>query len=81
MLTYSFLSWPHALSLLLLHLLRLKKTLLLMQVITPLNLADHTKAKDLATALDILLACHQTELEDFSKEHNTKLHYIQKLAS
>ena len=44
-------------------------------------LSDHAKAEKLAVALDILLARHQTELEDFSKEHNTKLEYIQKLTS
>jgi hypothetical protein len=104
MLTYPFLSWPHA-PLLLLHLLRLKRTLLLMQVVSLPNLssklgplptlpchlhrrpcslqllANHTKAKDLATTLNILLRHHQTELENFSKEHDTKLEYIQKLTS
>ena len=44
-------------------------------------LADRAKAEELAAALDILLARHQTELEAFSKEHDTKLEYIQKLTS
>jgi hypothetical protein len=45
------------------------------------QIADHAKAEDLATALDSLLSCHHTELEEFAKEHNTKLEYIQKLTS
>ena len=45
------------------------------------RIAHHAKAEDLAMALDTLLSRHRTELEDFAKEHNTKLEYIQKLTS
>jgi len=45
------------------------------------QISDHAKAKELASALDILLSRHRTELEDFAKVHNTKLEYIQKLTS
>jgi hypothetical protein len=45
------------------------------------QIADHAKAEEPATALDTLLSCYRTELEDFAKEHNTKLEYIQKLTS
>jgi hypothetical protein len=44
-------------------------------------LSDRAKAEELAAALDIVLSRHQTELEDFSKDHNTKMEYIQKLTS
>lgn len=44
-------------------------------------LSDHAKAEELVTALDVLLAHHSTELEDFAKEHNTKLDHILRLVS
>lgn len=44
-------------------------------------LADHAKANDLTAALDIVLARHSAELEDFAKEHDTKMEYITKLTS
>jgi hypothetical protein len=43
--------------------------------------ADHAKAEELTAALDTLLLRHNTELEDFAKEHNTKMEYITKLTS
>jgi hypothetical protein len=43
--------------------------------------ADHAKAEELATALDALLSSHRADLENFAKDHNTKLDYIQKLTS
>ena len=45
------------------------------------QLSDHAKAETLTTDLDVLLSRHHTELEDFAKEHDTKLEYIQKLTS
>jgi hypothetical protein len=45
------------------------------------HIADHAKAEELTTALDALLSRHHTELEDFSKDHDTKLEYIQRLTS
>ena len=45
------------------------------------QLSDHAKAEALTTDLDVLLSRHHTELEDFAKEHDTKLEYIQKLTS
>lgn len=45
------------------------------------HIAEHDKAEELATALETLLSRHREELEHFSKEHNTKLDYIQKLTS
>jgi hypothetical protein len=44
-------------------------------------LSDHAKAEELTTDLDVLLYRHRTELEDFAKEHDTKLEYIQKLTT
>lgn len=43
--------------------------------------ATHATAEELAIALDTILARHGSELENFAKEHNTKVEYIQKLTS
>jgi hypothetical protein len=45
------------------------------------QISDHAKAEELATALDLVLSRHRTELDDLAKEHNTKPEYIQKLTS
>jgi hypothetical protein len=43
--------------------------------------ATHATAEELSIALDIILARHSIELENFAKEHNTKVESIQKLIS
>ena len=45
------------------------------------QISDHAKAEELAKALDVILSCHRTELEEFAKAHDTKMEYIQKLTS
>jgi hypothetical protein len=44
-------------------------------------IAQRRNAEELATALDIILTRHRSELEDFAKENNTKLEAVQKLTS
>lgn len=43
--------------------------------------STRAKAEELATDLNVILTRHSAELENFARDHDTKLEYIKKLTS